>query len=163
MPGHTNAALARTRELNCDGVGAAAVHRHRGRLQLAVRRQGAHLHVRRATCIGELAALTPGPYLHIGGDEADATTAADYTHVHEPGPAHRRASTARPSSAGTRSPRPTTPTDGVAQFWGTGTTDAAVAAAARRGNKVIMSPANKAYLDMKYDQPTPARPDAGPA
>ncbi len=28
--------------------------------------------------IRELAALTPGPYLHIGGDEAHSTTAADY-------------------------------------------------------------------------------------
>ena len=28
--------------------------------------------------IRELAALTPGPYLHIGGDEAHSTSHADY-------------------------------------------------------------------------------------
>jgi hexosaminidase len=38
----------------------------------------------------------------------------------------------------------------VAQFWGTTTTNSAVAAAAANGTKVVMSPANKAYLDMKY-------------
>ena len=29
--------------------------------------------------LGQLAQLTPGPYLHIGGDEAHSTTPADYT------------------------------------------------------------------------------------
>ncbi len=46
MPGHTNAALASYAELNCDGAGAAALHRHRGRLQLAVRGQGGDVRVR---------------------------------------------------------------------------------------------------------------------
>jgi hexosaminidase len=42
----------------------------------------------------------------------------------------------------------------VAQYWGTTSTDAAVAAAAQRGTKILMSPANKAYLDMKYTKNT---------
>ena len=28
--------------------------------------------------IGELARITPGPYIHIGGDEASSTAEADY-------------------------------------------------------------------------------------
>jgi hypothetical protein len=56
---------------------AAAAHRHRGRLQLAVRRQG-ETYAFVEDVIREVAALTPGPYLHIGGDEAHATTAEDY-------------------------------------------------------------------------------------
>ncbi|HEV8569126.1 MAG TPA: family 20 glycosylhydrolase, partial [Actinoplanes sp.] len=43
----------------------------------------------------------------------------------------------------------------VAQYWDTATTNPTVAAAAARGTKVVMSPANKAYLDMKYDANTP--------
>ena len=47
MPGHTNAALASYAELNCDGKAPAALHRHRSRLQRALRRQGDHLQVHR--------------------------------------------------------------------------------------------------------------------
>jgi hexosaminidase len=42
-PGHTNAALASYAELNCDGVAPPALHRHRRRLQLALRWQGDHV------------------------------------------------------------------------------------------------------------------------
>ena len=38
----------------------------------------------------------------------------------------------------------------VAQFWDTTTANAPLAAAVANGTKVIMSPANHAYLDMKY-------------
>ncbi len=38
----------------------------------------------------------------------------------------------------------------VMQFWATGASAPAVVAAAQRGNRVIMSPADRAYLDQKY-------------
>ncbi|MEU7907974.1 family 20 glycosylhydrolase [Actinoplanes sp. NPDC049118] len=41
------------------------------------------------------------------------------------------------------------------QYWGTATTNPTLAAAVAGGTKVVMSPANKAYLDMKYDRNTP--------
>jgi hexosaminidase len=47
----------------------------------------------------------------------------------------------------------------VAQFWDTSTTNAAVAAAAKHGTKLILSPANHAYLDMKYTAATPLGQD----
>ena len=74
MPGHTNAALASYAQLNCNGVAPAAVHRHRrsASARCASRKELTYTFVDQV--IGELAALTPGPYLHIGGDEASSTT-----------------------------------------------------------------------------------------
>jgi hexosaminidase len=46
------------------------------------------------------------------------------------------------------------PATTVAQFWGTTTTDQAVRDAAATGTKVVMSPANHTYLDMKYSPRT---------
>jgi hexosaminidase len=43
----------------------------------------------------------------------------------------------------------------VVQYWGVERDAPAVAAAVARGNRVILSPANHAYLDMKYDPDTP--------
>ena len=43
----------------------------------------------------------------------------------------------------------------VAQYWGTTDEDDLVAAAAARGHRLILSPATKAYLDMKYTPETP--------
>src|SRR5436309_2083655 len=42
----------------------------------------------------------------------------------------------------------------VAQFWDTTTSNAPLAAAVANGTKVVMSPANHAYLDMKYNRHT---------
>ncbi|MEU4532001.1 family 20 glycosylhydrolase [Micromonospora ureilytica] len=101
----------------------------------------------------ELAAITPGPFLHIGGDEAHATTDEDYrTFMNRVLPLV--AKYGKRASGWNEITQADTSTDVVAQFWGTGTTNASLAAAAARGNKVIMSPANKAYLDMKYDANT---------
>lgn len=49
----------------------------------------------------------------------------------------------------------TADTGAVAQYWGTTTSNAVVQNAAARGQKIVMSPANKAYLDMKYHSGTP--------
>ena len=43
----------------------------------------------------------------------------------------------------------------VVQYWGTEGADAELmAAAAERGNRILMSPADRSYLDMKYDEST---------
>jgi N-acetyl-beta-hexosaminidase len=41
------------------------------------------------------------------------------------------------------------------QYWGTSTSDADLNAGVSKGDKVLLSPANKAYLDMKYTNSTP--------
>ncbi|HWO66354.1 MAG TPA: family 20 glycosylhydrolase, partial [Umezawaea sp.] len=101
----------------------------------------------------ELAALTPGPFLHIGGDEAHSTTEPDFkTFMDKVLPLvakHGKLALGWHEFVKTNPP-----TSAVAQFWGTETEDADVVAAALRGNKVLLSPATKAYLDMKYDENT---------
>jgi hexosaminidase len=148
MPGHTNAALASYAELNCDGIAPKLYTGTRvGFSSLCVPLELTYTFVDQV--IGELAALTPGPYIHIGGDEASSTTASDYAtflgRVQPIVAAHGKrvlgwhdiATTALSSSS-------------VAQFLGTTTTNAPLAAAVASGTTVVMSPANHAYLDMKY-------------
>ena len=77
MPGHTNAALASYAELNCDGVAPKLYTGTKvGFSSLCVSKELTYTFIDQV--LGEIAALTPGPYLHIGGDEASSTTAADY-------------------------------------------------------------------------------------
>jgi hexosaminidase len=96
--------------------------------------------------VREIAALTPGPYFHIGGDEAAATSEADYKLFVERVQAivqdYGKQMVGWEEIAQTQ----LLPTS-IAQHWNS---DLALQAA-RQGAKVIMSPASRAYLDMKYD------------
>jgi hexosaminidase len=148
MPGHTNAALASYAQLNCDGVAPRLYTGTKvGFSSLCVSLDLTYTFIDQV--IGEIAALTPGPYIHIGGDEASSTTAADYAafinRVQPIVQAHGKTVIGWHDIANA-SLLPST----VAQFWDTTTTNAPLAAAVATGTKVIMSPANHAYLDMKY-------------
>jgi hexosaminidase len=157
MPGHTNAALASYAELNCDGVAPPLyTGTDVGFSSLCVGKEITYQFL--DDVISQLAALTPGPYLHIGGDEAHSTSPTDYAtfvnRVQGIVAAHGKAAlgwhdvvnaTLLPST--------------VAQFWDTATTNAAVANAAAHGTKILMSPASRAYLDMKYNDSTPLGQD----
>jgi hexosaminidase len=152
MPGHTNAALASYAELNCNGV-APALYTGTGVgfSSLCTSKEIVYTFV--DDVLRELAAITPGPYLHIGGDEADTLTSAQYTTFvnrvqplvtgkgktvvgwHQIGAAQHSANR-------------------VVQYWGTTTSDTRVTNAVSLGAKVLLSPANKAYLDMKYTSST---------
>src|SRR5262249_6888527 len=77
MPGHTNAALASYAQLNCNGVAPNLYTGTRvGFSSLCVSLPLTYTFVDQV--VSEIAALTPGPYFHIGGDEASSTTASDY-------------------------------------------------------------------------------------
>src|SRR5258708_31702720 len=82
--------------------------------------------------IGELAALTPGPYIHIGGDEASSTTAADYasfiSRAQQIVAAHGKTVTGWHDIA-----KATLLPSTVAQFWGTTTTNPPLAPAVANG------------------------------
>ena len=149
MPGHTNAALAAYPELNCNGTAPAAYTGTKvGFSTLCVPKEVTYKFI--DNVVAEVAALTPGPYFHIGGDESAATAPDDYVHfvervqsiVH----AHGKQMIGWEEVSQTKL-LPTT----IVQQW----RDNNVQKAVQQGNKVIMSPANHAYLDMKYDTNTP--------
>jgi hexosaminidase len=98
----------------------------------------------------ELAALTTGPYLHIGGDESHVTKKEDYIPFVERvqdiviglgkipvGWDEISLGKLRPGA--------------IAQYWSSAeNANKAVA----QGAKLLMSPAARAYIDMKYDSTT---------
>jgi hexosaminidase len=152
MPSHVNAAQVAYPALTCDGVAPPPrTDTEVGYSSLCIGKEITYQFV--DDVIRELAAMTPGPYIHIGGDEAHATTEADYLTFQQrvlPIVA-KYGKTAYGWNEIAKSPAAAT---AVAQYWDTATTNATVAAAVTHGTKVIMSPANKAYLDMKYDRTT---------
>ncbi|WP_052433844.1 beta-N-acetylhexosaminidase [Streptacidiphilus melanogenes] len=153
MPGHTNAALASYAPLNCNGVAPSLyTGTNVGFSSLCVSLPLTYTFVDQV--LGELAALTPGPYLHIGGDEASSTSASDYAtfigKVEQIVTAHGKSVMGWHNIADAGTP----PAGAQAQFWDTTTSAPNLAAAAANGTKVVMSPANHAYLDMKYNHRT---------
>jgi hexosaminidase len=148
MPGHTTAALSSYPSLTCSG--------HAPPLFTGTGITASTLCVRKAsvysfldTVLRQVAALTPGRYIHVGGDEAEATSPGDYVHFVE----RVQGSVARYgkrvigwNEIGRVALRPGT----IVQHWhGSG-----AAAASQRGAKVIMSPAEHTYFDQKYDAST---------
>ncbi len=95
--------------------------------------------------------MTPGPYIHIGGDEAHSTAPDDYRAFVERVQRIVRARGKRMlgwEEIGKTRLRRTS----VAQHW----QDPALAVrAVEQGAKLVMSPATKAYLDMKYTEGSP--------
>ncbi len=149
MPGHTNAALASYAELNCNGKATKLyTGTNVGFSTLCTSKEITYQFV--SDVFREIAALTPGPYIHIGGDESHVTKKEDYipfiSRVQEivtsagkipMGWDDIALSTLKPGT--------------VCQHWAT--VKNAVSAAGQ-GAKLVLSPASKAYLDMKYDSTT---------
>jgi hexosaminidase len=153
MPGHTNAALASYAELNCNGVAPPLyTGTDVGFSSLCTSLPITYTFL--TDVIDQLAAITPGGYIDIGGDEATSTTASDYktfeTKVQAIVAATGKTAIGWDPNLSTAPLLPST----VAQFWDTTTSDPTLAAAAANGTKIIMSPANHAYLDMKYTKST---------
>ncbi|MGH3711870.1 MAG: beta-N-acetylhexosaminidase [Micromonosporaceae bacterium] len=155
MPGHTNAALASYAELNCDGVAPPLyTGTDVGFSSLCIGKEITYTFVN--DVLRELAAITPGSRIHMGGDEAHSTPPADYrtflTRVFPMfGTYGKQVMGWQEIAAGPL------PAGATTQYWGTGDTRSADLArlAVSKGAKVVMSPANRAYLDMKYDRSTP--------
>ncbi|MBH5335012.1 beta-N-acetylhexosaminidase [Streptomyces pactum] len=153
LPGHTNAALASYAELNCDGVAPPLYTGTQvGFSSLCVPKEVTYDFV--DDVLREVAALTPGPYLHIGGDEAHSTSHEDYVAFMD----RAQATVARYGKTviGWHQLTAARPAKGaVAQYWGLTGREKEVADAAKAGTKIILSPANRSYLDMKYTKDTP--------
>nr|WP_221381214.1 beta-N-acetylhexosaminidase [Actinoplanes polyasparticus] len=153
LPGHVNAAQVAYPELTCDGEPVQPrTDPEVGYSSLCAGKEETYAFVE--DVIRTVAALTPGPYLHIGGDEALSTTAEDYrtfmTRVLPmPGRYGKRAIGWHEMAA------VDLPATAIPQYWRIEPTDDGVARAAAAGHQVIMSPADRSYLDMKYDESTP--------
>jgi hexosaminidase len=150
MPGHVNAALSSYGKLTCDGVAPAPYSGIEvGFSSLCIRKELTYAFV--DDVVREVAALTPGPYLHIGGDEAHATDPADYRLFVERVQAIVRSHGKRMvgwEEVSRASIRRTS----VAQHWHE---PALARRAVEQGARLVMSPATKAYLDMKYTRDSP--------
>ena len=106
-----------------------------------------------ADVLGELARLTPGPYLHLGGDECLGTAPEDFAEFMEratrivadlgkiPMTWHEAGAAAGICD------------DTIGQYWGLRTPDGIADERARsfvrRGSQLVLSPADTTYLDMK--------------
>ncbi|MDG9714054.1 beta-N-acetylhexosaminidase [Streptomyces sp. DH10] len=157
MPGHTNAALASYADLNCDGVAPPLyTGTEVGFSSLCVDKEITYDFV--DDVIRELAALTPGEYLHIGGDEAHSTSHEDYVKFMDR--VQPVVAKYGKTVVGWHQLTGATPAKGaLAQYWGLDSTSAEekaqVVKAAQSGTGLILSPADRAYLDMKYTKDTP--------
>ena len=150
MPGHTNAALASYAELNCDGVARPLYTGIEvGFSALCVEKDVTYKFI--DDVVREIAAITPGPYFHIGGDEVKTLSAQQYASFIERvqgivvshgkrvvGWDEIAAANLAPGS--------------IVQHWRPKTS---IAGAIAKGAKIVMSVADKAYIDMKYDAETP--------
>ena len=145
MPGHVNAALASYGELACDGRAALPYTGIEvGFSSLCIRREETYAFV--DDVLGEVAALTPGPYLHIGGDEPLSTDPVDYRFFVERVQRLIRARGKR-MLGWEEIARASLLRTTLVQHWH----DPELARlAVRQGAKLVLSPATGAYLDMKY-------------
>jgi hexosaminidase len=149
MPGHTNAALASYAELNCDGVARPLYTGIEvGFSALCVEKEVTYTFI--SDVVREIAAMTPGPWFHIGGDEVKTLSAEQYVKFVERVQGIVQSHGKQMVGWDEIAPAQLLPTS-VVQHWRPKTTPKA---AVSKGAKVIMSVANKAYLDMKYDAGT---------
>lgn len=150
MPGHTNAASLSYPFLNGNskklkpyegtGVGFSTFNTRKDTVYTFI-----------DDVIREVAALSPGSYFHIGGDESHSTKKNDYnyfiTKVQKIIKRYDKKMIGWDEIANTDIANGSS----VAQFWNNKkNTHNAV----KKGMKIIISPAKKAYLDMKYDKNT---------
>ena len=148
-PGHTNAALASYAELNSSEEAPVLYEGTQvGFSTLWIQSEITYKFLN--DVIRELATLTPTPYIHIGGDEARSTPEEDYKYfikrMQEIVASHGKIAVGW-SEIGEAELLP----DTIAQIW----IPAGYENARRQGAKMILSPASKIYLDMKYDTSSP--------
>jgi hexosaminidase len=149
LPGHVNAALVAYPELAPAGYSPAPyTGTDVGFSSLDLTSEATYEFV--DDVVREVAALTPGPYFHIGGDEAEATAPADYVRfVERLGEVVQRQG--KRLVGWEEVAQAKLPPGAIVQHW----KDSELAErAVEQGASLIMSPASRTYLDMKYDRST---------
>lgn len=145
MPGHTNAALASYAELNCDGKATDLYTGIEvGFSTLCVDKEITYKFI--DDVIRELAEITPGPYIHIGGDESLSTPMEDYIpfieRVQQIVLKYGKQVLGWDEIANTKLASGT-----VIQYWKFAEN---ATKGAEQGARLLMSPAERSYLDMQY-------------
>ncbi|MGV8857885.1 family 20 glycosylhydrolase [Rhodoglobus sp.] len=153
VPGHTNAALSAYPELNCDDVAPAPYSGIEvGFSSLCIEKELTYQFL--DDVFREISELTPGRYLHLGGDESLATSDEDYLEFIQRATAiaasHGKTLIGWHEMGRSRD----LPAGTVGQYWSYVTprddADKRVASFIEQGGQIIMSPADAIYLDMKY-------------
>jgi hexosaminidase len=111
--------------------------------------------------VGQLAAITPGPYISVSGDEAEGISGDVYDSIVGRAAADVRADGKtvmgyQESSAAISAPN-------VSVYWNPSGSYSALAQGAEQGTQVILAPAQHSYMDQKYTATTELGLDwAGP-
>ncbi|MFI6986701.1 family 20 glycosylhydrolase [Embleya sp. NPDC050154] len=168
-PGHTMSALASIPELNCDDKAKPLYSGFDVGISTYCLADGTHQgNTRRflKAVIKEVAKLTPGPYIHLGGDEAPHTPPDQYASYVK---SATEATTGRHKTVmgWNELANADIPAGSIMQYWGEdddrktiGTAEESASIVSTRNGvaqdaKFVMSPSDHAYLDMKYDVSTP--------
>ncbi len=151
MPGHTNAALASYPELNPDNKAKKLYTGTKvGFSTLMTDKEITYQFI--DDVIREIAAITPGKYIHIGGDESHSTEKDDYivfiNRVQKIVKKYNKTMIGWADIAAADIEK-----DVIAQFWQQ-IPDNAIKAV-NKGVRIIMSPATRIYMDMQYDSLCP--------
>ncbi|KSW20490.1 family 20 glycosylhydrolase [Cellulomonas sp. B6] len=149
VPGHVNAAQHAYGELNPDGE---PVEEYLG-IEVGFSRLHDDLpetHAFLADVFGDLAEMTPGDYLHIGGDEVLTMGHDEYERLVRSAAAAVTAHGKRVVAWQEVASVPDLPAGTVVQYWDTRVDPAPFVRAARAGARILMSPGSRVYLDMKY-------------
>ena len=148
MPGHTNAALVAHPELSCSRMSPGLyTGTEVGWSTLCPKKEETYAFI--DDVIRELAAMTPGRHIHIGGDEVQVLSHDEYVgfieRVQDIVTRHGKEMVGWEEVAKAR----LRPTSVVQQWKG----DSAILAL-QYGSKLVLSPAKRAYIDMKYTPTT---------
>ncbi|MBK3518448.1 beta-N-acetylhexosaminidase [Carboxylicivirga marina] len=148
MPGHTNAAVVAYPELNGTKKKAELYTGTKvGFSTLATRKEVTYQFV--DDVVRELAAITDGPYIHIGGDESHVTKLDDYIYfinrTKEIVKKYNKTMIGWDEIAHADIDE----TD-IVQYWSRETKN--VKMGVNKGAKVLLSPNKHTYLDMKYNK-----------
>ena len=145
MPGHTNAASAGYPFLN--GTKSKAepyTWIEVGFSSFDTRKDSVYSFVE--DVISEISAISPAQYFHLGGDESKSTTEEDYLYFINK-VAEKVSKYGKQVIGWGEIAKAKVPLNALAQTW-KGTENIRIAE--EKGLKIILSPADKCYLDMKY-------------
>ena len=146
MPGHTNAASVSYPILNGNGKTPKLYEgTHVGFSTFDTRKDTVYAFI--DDVVREISAMSPSPYFHIGGDESDVTKHNDYVYFVERVEKIVRKYNKR-MIGWDEVGQANLDSSSISQFW---RHKDFINEAVKKGMKVLLSPAKKAYLDMQYD------------